>query len=43
VSGSEPAGVARGMMHEVDEILLGKLDDRLPLVGGGPSNQMKPE
>jgi hypothetical protein len=43
VSGGEPAVVARGMMHEVDEILLGKLDDRLPLVGGGPSNQMKPE
>jgi len=43
VSGSEPAGVARGIMHEVDEILLGKLDDRLPLVSVGPSNQIKPE
>lgn len=43
MSGSEPAGVARRMMHEVDEILLGKLDDRLPLVGEGPSNQIKPE
>jgi hypothetical protein len=34
----EPIGGVRAMMQEVDEMLLDKVDDRLPLVG--PSNQM---
>ena len=38
--GGEIVGGPRAMMHEVDEMLLDKVDDRLHLVEGKPVNQM---
>jgi len=40
VTGREIVGGTRAMMHEVDEMLLEEVDDRLHLVEGKPVNQM---